>query len=61
MELGCDAVLVASSVTRAERPALMALAMKDAVRAGRAAWEAGRITRRLHGQASTSFTGMIGR
>jgi len=60
MELGCDAVLVASSVTRAERPALMALAMKDAVRAGRAAWEAGRITRRLHGQASTSFTGMIG-
>ena len=41
MELGCDAVLVASSVTRAERPALMALAMRDAVRAGRAAWEAG--------------------
>ncbi len=60
MELGCDAVLVASSVTRAERPALMALAMRDAVRAGRAAWEAGRITRRLHGRASTSFTGMIG-
>jgi thiazole synthase len=60
MELGCDAVLVASSVTRAEHPAQMALAMRDAVRAGRAAFEAGRITRRLHARASTSFTGMIG-
>jgi thiazole synthase len=60
MELGCDAVLVASSVTRAERPALMALAMRDAVRAGRAAFEAGRITRRFHARASSGFTGMIG-
>jgi thiazole synthase len=60
MELGCDAVLVASSVTRAERPPLMAAAMRDAVRAGRAAWEAGRITRRFHARASSGFAGMIG-
>jgi thiazole synthase len=59
MELGCDAVLVASAVTRARRPDLMAGAMRDAVRAGRAAREAGRITRRWHAEASTSFDGMI--
>ncbi len=60
MELGCDAVLVASAVTRAEHPSRMAGAMRDAVRAGRAAWEAGRITRRFHAQASSPFGGMIG-
>lgn len=37
MELGCDAVLLATAVTRAERPALMAAAMRDAVTAGRSA------------------------
>jgi thiazole synthase len=61
MELGCDAVLVASAVTRARRPGLMARAMRDAVHAGRAAREAGRITRRFHAEASTSFDGMIDR
>ncbi len=39
---------------------LMALAMRDAVRAGRAAWEAGRITRRFHARPSSGFAGMIG-
>jgi thiazole synthase len=48
MELGCDAVLLASAVTRAERPALMAAAMRDAVVAGRNARLAGRIPRRYH-------------
>src|SRR3954454_13753513 len=43
MELGCDAVLLATAVTRAERPALMAAAMRDAVTAGRNALLAGRI------------------
>jgi thiazole synthase len=59
MELGCDAVLVASAVTRARRPGLMAGAMRDAVAAGRAARLAGRITRRYHAEASSSFEGMF--
>ena len=59
MELGCDAVLVASAITRARQPRLMARAMRDAVHAGRAAREAGRITRRFHAEASSSFDGMV--
>ena len=60
MELGCDGVMVASAITRAKRPALMARAMRDAVEAGRAARDAGRITRRFHADASSPFEGMIG-
>ncbi|HEU4948514.1 MAG TPA: thiazole synthase [Kribbella sp.] len=57
MELGCDAVLLASAVTRAERPALMAAAMREAVSAGRSARLAGRIPRRWHSaQASSPLT-----
>lgn len=59
MELGCDAVLVASAVTRAQRPDLMARAMRDAVRAGRDAYRAGRIPRRFHALASSANEGMI--
>jgi thiazole synthase len=58
MELGCDAVLLASAVTRARHPELMAGAMRDAVRAGRAAHRAGRIPRRWYAQASTQNTGL---
>jgi thiazole synthase len=58
MELGCDAVLVASAVTRARHPVAMAEAMGLAVRAGRLAAGAGRIPRRLHAEASTSWAGM---
>ena len=54
MELGCDAVLVASAVTRAEQPVRMAEAMAAAVRAGRLAAGAGRIPRRLYASASTT-------
>jgi thiazole synthase len=61
MELGCDAVLVASAVTRARHPGLMAGAMAAAVVAGRAAHRAGRITRRYHAEASSPTDGMIGR
>ncbi len=61
MELGCDAVLVASAVTRAEDPEGMAGAMRDAVAAGRAARLAGRITRRFHAEASSPAAGRIGR
>lgn len=58
MELGCDGVLVASAVTRAQHPALMAEAMALAVRAGRLAFRAGRIPRRLYAEASTTPVGM---
>ena len=58
MELGCDAVLLASSVTRARQPAVMAEAMRKAVEAGRLAYRAGRIPRRLHAEPSTPSEGM---
>ena len=57
MELGCDAVLLASAVTRAQDPALMAEAMAAAVSAGRLARLAGRIPRRRHAEASSPLTG----
>ncbi|WP_440284890.1 thiazole synthase [Geodermatophilus amargosae] len=58
MELGCDAVLLASAVTRARDPERMALAMRQAVEGGRLARLAGRIPRRWHAEASTSFEGL---
>jgi thiazole synthase len=58
MELGCDAVLVASAVTRAQEPARMAEAMRKAVEAGRLARRAGRIPRRLYARASSPETGI---
>ena len=58
MELGCDAVLLASAVTRAHDPERMALAMRQAVTAGRLAARAGRIPRRWHATASTQVAGM---
>ena len=58
MELGCDGVLLASAVTRAQEPALMAEAMRKAVEAGRLAHLAGRIPRRLYAQASTPVEGI---
>lgn len=60
MELGCDAVLLASAVSRAGNPDLMARAMKHAVEAGRAAREAGRIPKRLYAEASTPDEGFPG-
>lgn len=53
MELGCDAVMLATAVTRAQDPVLMAGAMRDAVNAGRAARRAGRIPVRRYAQASS--------
>ena len=58
MELGCDGVLLASSVARAANPVRMAEAMRKAVEAGHAAREAGRIPRRLHAQASSPEEGL---
>jgi thiazole synthase len=57
MELGCDAVLLASAVTRAEDPERMATAMRLAVEAGYLAARAGRIPRRFHALASTPDEG----
>jgi thiazole synthase len=57
MELGCEAVLLASSVSRAADPAGMAVAMRHAVEAGHAARLAGRIPKRLHAEASTPMEG----
>jgi thiazole synthase len=58
MELGCDGVLLASSVSRAADPARMATAMRRAVEAGYEARRAGRIPRRLHAEASTPDEGL---
>jgi thiazole synthase len=58
MELGCDGVLLASSVARAEDPVRMASAMRKAVEAGYEARRAGRIGRKLHAQASTPDEGL---
>lgn len=59
MELGCDAVLLASAVTRAANPTEMAAAMAYAVRAGQLAFGAGRIPRRRHARASSPMEGRV--
>ncbi|MGV0437056.1 thiazole synthase [Corynebacterium mastitidis] len=58
MELGCSGVLLASAVNRCQDPARMARAMRLAVESGRLAHESGRIPRRRHAQASSSFEGL---
>jgi thiazole synthase len=58
MELGCSGVLLASAVSRAEDPELMARAMRAAVEAGYAARRAGRIPTRLHAEASSPLEGL---
>jgi thiazole synthase len=57
MELGCDAVLIASAITRAAEPGRMAAAMRLAVAGGYAARTAGRIPRRWHARASSPEEG----
>jgi thiazole synthase len=58
MELGCDAVMAASSIFGAEDPTVMAGALRGAVEAGLAARRAGRIPRRTHAEASTPEEGL---
>lgn len=58
MELGCAAVMLASAVTRAQDPALMAAAMRHAVEGGRLAYRAGRIPRRHYAEASSPVDGL---
>ncbi|MBA3305984.1 MAG: thiazole synthase [Thermoleophilaceae bacterium] len=58
MEAGCDGVLLASAISRAEDPRAMAGAMRKAVEAGWEARLAGRIPRRLYGEASSPVEGV---
>ncbi len=58
MELGCDAVLCASAISRAQDPVAMARAIRAGVEGGRLARLAGRIPRRLYAEASSSFEGI---
>ncbi len=58
MELGCDAVMVASAVSRAQDPVGMAGAMRYAVEAGRLAFTSGRIPKRDYATPSTPTEGL---
>ncbi len=58
MELGCDAVMAASAIARAQDPERMARAMRAAVQAGRLARTAGRIPRRRYATASSPRDGL---
>jgi thiazole synthase len=59
MELGADAVLMNSGIAHAQEPVLMAEAMKHAVMAGRSAYLAGRMTRKLYATASSPLEGAV--
>ena len=59
MELGCDGVLMNTAVAAAKNPVLMAQAMKKAVEAGREAYLAGRMPKKLYSAAPSSPTGGI--
>ena len=60
MELGCDAVMLNTAVSRAHDPVRMAEAMRKAVEAGRAARLAGRIPKRAYADPSSPQLGLIG-
>ncbi len=59
MELGCDGVLMNTAIAEAKDPVRMAKAMKHAVIAGREAWLAGRMPRRLYAKPSSPLSGLI--
>lgn len=60
MEMGCDGVLMNTAIAGAQDPIRMARAMQLAVQAGRLAYLAGRIPRRLYASASSPLEGVIG-
>lgn len=60
MELGCDGVLMNTAIAGARNPVLMAHAMRKAVEAGRDAFRAGRIPRKLYATASSPLDGRVG-
>ncbi len=59
MELGADAVLMNTAIAEARDPGKMAKAMKLAIEAGRLAYEAGRMTKRLYASASSPVGGVV--
>src|SRR5262252_2023623 len=59
MELGADAVLMNTAIAEAKEPAKMGEAMKLAIQAGRLAYVAGRMTKRLYASASSPVTGVV--
>ena len=59
MELGCDAVLMNTAIAGAREPVVMARAMKAAVEAGRLAYRAGRIPRKMYASPSSPLAGLI--
>jgi thiazole synthase len=59
MELGCDAVLLNTAIAAARDPIAMAEAMKHAVIAGRLAYKAGRMPKKLYATASSPIEGML--
>lgn len=59
MELGCDGVLMNTGIAGAKDPVKMAEAMRQAVLAGRLAYQAGRIPKKSYASASTTMEGMI--
>jgi len=61
MELGADAVLMNTAIAGAREPVTMAHAMRLAVEAGRLAYTAGRIPRRMYANASSPVEGLVGR
>jgi thiazole synthase len=60
MELGADGVLMNTAIAGARDPVKMASAMKDAVRAGRLAFEAGRMPTKLYASASSPLDHLLG-
>lgn len=59
MELGADGVLTNTAIAQAKDPILMAQAMREAVRAGRMSYEAGRIAKKPYATASSPSEGLI--
>ena len=59
MEMGCAAVLMNSAIANAQHPILMAQAMRHAIEAGRLAYLAGRMPKKLYASASSPLDGMI--
>ena len=59
MELGCDGVLMNTAIAEAQNPVRMASAMKHAVIAGREAYLAGRMKKRLYADPSSPLAGLI--
>lgn len=58
MELGCDGVLMNTAIAAAQKPVLMAEAMRDAITAGRLAYLAGRMPRKRYASASSPLDGI---